>query len=109
MSTARPRLTRLEGLRLITTRACPLLCGFCSVSAGPGRREMMDPNAADRLLRQFASQGGSEITLTGGEPLIHPAIDQLAGTAQELGLDVTLFTMGLVDGGVNCPPSESPS
>ena len=103
VSTARTRSTRVEGLRLITTRACPLLCGFCSVSAGPGRREMMDSNAADRLLRQFASQGGSEITLTGGEPLIHPAIDQLAGTAQELGLDVTLFTMGLVDGGRELP------
>lgn len=64
---------------------------------------MMDPDAADRLLRQFASQGGSELTLTGGEPLLHPAIDHVAGTAQELGLDVTLFTMGLVAGGRGLP------
>ena len=96
--TTRLREPRLRTLRLITTRACPLLCGFCSVNAGPKRTEMMDRIAADRLVRQFESQGGAALTLTGGEPLMYPAIEQVARTAQTLGLDVTLFTMGL-DGG----------
>ncbi len=103
LSTAQSRPTRLSVLRLVTTRACPLTCGFCSVNAGPGRLEMMAPDAAERLLRDFATQGGSELTLTGGEPLIYPAIERLAAEARRWGLRVTLFTMGLVEGAGDLP------
>ena len=86
-----PRARKIRELRLITTRRCPLICSYCSVSAGPARREMMDPEKAVRLVREFIEEGGTALVLTGGEPLLYPALNELLDAAG--GLDVTLFTM----------------
>jgi len=67
---------------------------------------MMDSDAADRLLGELASQGGSEVTLTGGEPLLFPAIERLTSRIQDLGLRATLYTMGLVEGARELPSQK---
>jgi MoaA/NifB/PqqE/SkfB family radical SAM enzyme len=59
------------------------------------RREIMDPARAARLIDDFVRQGGSELTFTGGEPLLYPAIVELAEQAHRADLQVTVFTMGL--------------
>lgn len=63
----------------------------------------MNPVAAESLVREFAEQGGEELTLTGGEPLLYPAIQALAETADSLGLATSVFTMGLVSDAREAP------
>lgn len=96
----------LRALRLITTRMCPLVCSFCSVNAGPGRQEMMPTASVHAVLSDFLAQGGTEVTLTGGEPLCHPDIAAFAAQAHDAGAQVTMFTMGITDAGESISTRE---
>lgn len=74
----------------LTTR-CLLACGHCSASGyAPGA----DLPAADahRLLEEARALGMTVCGLTGGEPLLHPAVFELAERHPELLL--LLFTSG---------------
>jgi MoaA/NifB/PqqE/SkfB family radical SAM enzyme len=88
---APPRRLRLElGLD------CPLLCLHCSANAAPGHPGVMPSELAHRLVREFAEMGGKEVTLTGGEPLVHPGLPALLGLARMVGLETVVFTSGIV-------------
>lgn len=89
---------RIAALRIEITNKCPLACCHCSVSAGPGKNEMIETGRALSLIEQFAQQGGNHLVVTGGEPLTHPDCDQFVEAARELGLSTTLFSMGVVEG-----------
>jgi MoaA/NifB/PqqE/SkfB family radical SAM enzyme len=82
-------------LRLELTRACPLACAHCSVVAGPKRAEEMPTEQAIRITREFASLGGREVILTGGEPLIYSGLDTILETILSLGIAPSIFTMAL--------------
>lgn len=80
MATFAPLETlKLHGLRvpktltLAITGACNLTCRHCLVDAGVSSSTAHVPKKTLlRLVKEFATLGGQEIRLTGGEPLCHP-------------------------------------
>lgn len=86
---------QIRKLRLEITNGCPLTCDHCSVAAGPLLGSEMSKDSATKLLHDFKAQGGEEVVLTGGEPLLHPQFEDIASFAQRCGLWTSVFSMGI--------------
>ena len=77
---------------MVVTRRCNLACGYCNEYDDASR-----PVATDQLLRQIdriADLGTVVLTLTGGEPLLHPELDRVVAHAAARRLICTSITNG---------------
>lgn len=77
---------------LIPTRRCNLACRYCNEYDN-----VSEPVPLPELLKRvdrLAELGVSAITLSGGEPLLHPQVASLVGHARRLGLLCGLITNG---------------
>ena len=77
---------------IIPTRRCNLSCAYCneydSSSKPVPTAEMF------RRVDRLAALGTSVITISGGEPLLHPELEQIIRRIRNHGLIVTLITNG---------------
>jgi MoaA/NifB/PqqE/SkfB family radical SAM enzyme len=79
-------------VQMVVTRRCNLTCGYCNEYD-----DVSDPIPVERLKRQIdhvAALGTIVLTFTGGEPLLHPQLDELIAYAVSKGLQVTSITNG---------------
>lgn len=66
------------------TRRCNLRCGFCASHSDAPRPELSGPALLD-ILRASDERGVFEVTLTGGEPLQWPGLEEVASAGVRLG------------------------
>jgi len=77
---------------IIPIRRCNLACAYCNEYDATS-----DPVPTDEMLRRvdrLASLGASIITLSGGEPLLHPQAEEIVRRIRSHGLIATLITNG---------------
>ena len=77
---------------LIPMRRCNLACSYCNEYDAGSK-----PVATDVMLARIdrlAELGTAVLTLSGGEPMLHPDLDTLVARGRERGLFVTLITNG---------------
>ncbi|MET8826356.1 radical SAM/SPASM domain-containing protein [Streptomyces sp. NPDC004610] len=81
------------GLFVTLTRRCPLSCAHCSTSSGP-RGEDVPARALRGFVGGFTARDRPEVLmLTGGEPLLRPAlVGELAGLARTAGTRVSVLS-----------------
>ena len=87
---ASPRRPML--VQLVVTRRCNLSCGYCheyDSTSPPVPVEVLE-----RRIDRVGALGTVVITLTGGEPLLHPKLDALVARAVDLGMICTLISNG---------------
>lgn len=76
------------------TDTCNLSCGYC------GRWDLGRPELSHermrRLVDELAEAGVGRLSLTGGEPLVHPLCLELGQRARNQGIQVSLATNGLL-------------
>ena len=77
---------------------CNLACTYCCAASSPqADPRLMSVVTAEDAAVQFAEQGGRELLVTGGEPFLHPDLDEfVARTAKHV--PVTLLTNAMVYG-----------
>src|SRR5579859_3804563 len=79
-------------VHIIPMRRCNLDCGYCNeyddVSKPVPLEEMK------RRLDTLADMGTSVITISGGEPLMHPDLDEIIGHIRKRGMIAGLITNG---------------
>lgn len=78
--------------QIIPTRRCNLSCGYCNEYD-----RVSDPGPLDELRRRIdrlAKLGTGIITLSGGEPLLHPDVAELIRHIRRRGAIATLITNG---------------
>jgi len=77
---------------------CNLACTYCCAASSPqADARLMSVETAASAAEQFAEQGGRELLITGGEPFLHPGLDEfVARTATHV--PVTLLTNAMVFG-----------
>ena len=77
---------------------CNLACSYCCAASSPqADPQLMSVETAASAAEQFAEQGGRELLITGGEPFLHPELDEfVALTAMHV--PVTLLTNAMVYG-----------
>ena len=79
-------------VHLVATRRCNLSCTYCNEYD-----QVSSPVEPDVLLQRvehLASLGTSIITLTGGEPLLHPDLDRVIERIRRRGIISTVITNG---------------
>jgi MoaA/NifB/PqqE/SkfB family radical SAM enzyme len=79
-------------VQLVVTRRCNLSCGYCSEFddvSPPVPRE-----ALEQRIDRAAELGTLILTLTGGEPLLHPDLDALVRRVAARGMVCTLISNG---------------
>ena len=85
-------------LWIYTNFDCNLACDYCCARSGPAAQKRRFPvELARDVVAEFVAQGGRELLLTGGEPFLHPELDQLVGTVPEQ-VAVTILTNAMVVG-----------
>jgi MoaA/NifB/PqqE/SkfB family radical SAM enzyme len=85
----RPLLVNIE-----PTHRCNLDCVYCDkVNA---KSPQMETSAALHLLDQLAALGTLSVCFDGGEPLVHPGIEQLVRRAKTHGMRVSMSTNGML-------------
>ena len=77
---------------------CNLACTYCCAASSPqAEARLMPVEIAAGAAEQFAEQGGRELLITGGEPFLHPELDQLVNLAARH-VPVTLLTNAMLFG-----------
>jgi pyrroloquinoline quinone biosynthesis protein E len=78
------------------TYRCPLRCAYCSnpVNVSAMGAEL-DTAAWSRVFQEAEALGVMQVTLTGGEPLLRPDLDELVAAARATDLYTTLITSGV--------------
>lgn len=86
---------QVDYLRLSVTDRCDFRCVYCMAEEMTflPRAEVLSLEELHRVARVFIGLGVRRIRLTGGEPLVRPGIEKLAGwIASEAGLDELTMT-----------------
>ncbi|PIU57941.1 MAG: hypothetical protein COS89_02975 [Deltaproteobacteria bacterium CG07_land_8_20_14_0_80_38_7] len=89
---------KLYSLEIELTRRCNLECIYCynSSSRNPGIPDF-DFNLLKRVLKESFDYGIRSITYLGGEPTLHPKIDEIVKFTKDIGMEeVVLYTNGTV-------------
>ncbi len=96
-------MTMIKGINelcLEITGACPMACVHCSsFNMGDNRFDMsklMSPDKVEKTISDFAALGGEVLEISGGEPLLHPNLGDFIEFAKAQGIEVRLYTSGLV-------------
>jgi len=77
---------------------CNLACGYCCAGSSPrALPRLMPVELAGEAARQFAELGGRELLITGGEPFLHPQLDELTAVCADR-TPVTVLTNAMVFG-----------
>jgi GTP 3',8-cyclase len=83
-------------LRISITPSCNLACTFCHTEGNQdhGAPKYMDPSTFENLVSTFEDLGGREVNITGGEPLLHPALTRILSSINNRSFRTTVSTNG---------------
>jgi pyruvate-formate lyase-activating enzyme len=77
------------------TKDCNCTCAICFSDSSPGAGGELTLEQVVTLARGLRNQGLKAVTLSGGEPTLHPRLLDIVRAIRGLGMDVTLATNGL--------------
>ncbi len=83
-------------VHLHPTLTCNLSCAHCYSSSAPQQGASLDAATWRAALPWLRAQGYDQVSLSGGEPLVHPQIAEFVAASQDAGLRVTLVSNGLL-------------
>ena len=82
------RRTAMEILQVNLGYLCNQSCLHCHVAAGPTRKELMNRENIEHILRVLELPGMRTLDLTGGAPEMNPLFRELVTAARELDVEV---------------------
>lgn len=74
-------------------------CKFCSSNSNCNKSQIIKFEDYKRVIDYFMNNGGiEELSLSGGEPFLHPDIIKMVEYAKSLNIRTVIFTSGVVNG-----------
>lgn len=92
---------KLRELYIEVGNKCYLRCKHCSSEAGISKTEFIKKDRLFGLIMEGKTLGANLLTISGGEPLLHPDIFEFARYANENGFCVKMYTCGVLSSGTN--------
>ena len=83
-------------VHLHPTRLCNLACRHCYSESDQRQRAALDPDLLCAALDVLRAEGYALLSLSGGEPLVYPALGTVISHAKSIGFRVTMITNGLL-------------
>lgn len=85
-----------QHLNIYLTNACNLNCVHCFMKAGSQLAKELCEEDWLAVISQFKALGGTNVTFTGGEPLMKEGFEDIVKYTHEQGLQVTILSNGLL-------------
>ncbi|MGW8159964.1 MAG: radical SAM/SPASM domain-containing protein [Desulfoprunum sp.] len=86
----------LSELTIEIIQKCANCCLFCSSLSSREAKHIIAREDIIEIGRQAKALGLKDISLSGGEPLLHPNIEEIVSTLVSLDLRVSIYTTGIV-------------
>lgn len=86
----------LKDLCFEVIQTCPNKCKFCSSNASMEKTKIITLENFKKVIDHFMNQGGiEEISISGGEPFLHPDLFEMVKYSKEKGIRTVVFTSGI--------------
>lgn len=86
----------LKDLCFEVIQACPNKCMFCSSNSSQDKQTIITLEQFKRTVKYFMKQGGiKELSISGGEPLLHPNLFEIVKFCKDNGIRTVIFTSGI--------------
>ena len=86
----------LKDLCFEIIQTCPNNCKFCSSNSSPDKKTIITLEQFKRVVMHFIKQGGiEEISISGGEPFLHPDLFEMVKFCKDNGIRTVIFTSGI--------------
>ena len=86
----------LKDLCFEIIQTCPNNCKFCSSNSSPEKQTIITLEQFKRAVMHFIKQGGiEEISISGGEPFLHPNLFEMVKFCKDNGIRTVIFTSGI--------------
>lgn len=86
----------LKDLCFEVIQTCSNKCKFCSSNSSQDKTTIITLEQFKRTVKHFINQGGiEEISISGGEPFLHPDLFEMVGFCKENGIRTVVFTSGI--------------
>ena len=73
-------------------------CMFCSSNSNCNKTKIIKFDDFKRVIDYFISKGGiEELSLSGGEPFLHPDLLKMVDYAKSFGIGTVIFTSGVTN------------
>ena len=74
-------------------------CMFCSSNSNCNKTQIIKFEDFKRTIDYFMANGGiEELSLSGGEPFLHPELIKMVDYSKSLGIRTVIFTSGVANG-----------
>ena len=85
----------IRDIQLHPSLRCNLRCAHCYSSSSPDSTPALSVESIEQMLAEAAEEDFNAISVSGGEPLIYPALPQLLQSATAMGFSATVTTNGI--------------
>lgn len=85
---------KLEHLMLEITSKCDFKCKHCYCNSNNHKYRNLKLKEINALIREFREEGGKSVTLTGGEPKLHPEFWGIMELLNQNKIESSIFTNG---------------
>ena len=86
----------LKDLCFEVIHTCPNNCKFCSSNSSIGATKIISLDDFKRTVNHFMKNGGiEEISISGGEPFLHPDLMEMVRFCKSLNIRTVIFTSGI--------------
>lgn len=86
----------LKDLCFEIIQTCPNECKFCSSNSSKNAQTIVTLENFKKTVNYFMKQGRiGEISISGGEPFLHPDLFEMVRFCKELGIRTVIFTSGI--------------
>ncbi len=86
----------LKDLCFEVIQTCPNKCKFCSSNASMEKTKIITFENFKKVIDHFMNQGGiEELSISGGEPFLHPDLFEMVKYSKQKGIRTVVFTSGI--------------
>ena len=86
----------LKDLCFEVIQTCPSECKFCSSNSSKHSKTIITLEQFEKTIQYFIQQGGiEEVSISGGEPFLHPDLFKMVEFCKENGIRTVIFTSGI--------------
>ena len=86
----------LKDLCFEVIQTCPNKCKFCSSNSSQDKQTIITLEHFKRTVMHFINQGGiEELSISGGEPFLHPDLFKMVKFCKDNGIRTVVFTSGI--------------
>lgn len=86
----------LKDLCFEVIQTCPNKCKFCSSNSSQDKQTIITLEQFKKTVMHFIKQGGiEELSISGGEPFLHPDLFEMVKFCKDNGIRTVVFTSGI--------------